>query len=375
MNRLSTVGRALTKAYIGRFAFESRRSTASSLPGPMSWTTSRAASRALARWACWPTPRKPRAPRRTTSPNCAQDPAPAAGSGYPHHAPELHEANAQQPPPYSAAMGVDVTEAASSEDLAREAAEFVRARFAVRSIDLAFVLGSGWSEAADDLGAEIGRCALPEVPGCARPSVIGHGAVLRLVRTAAGKVAAIFTGRTHLYEGRGIAQVVHPIRAAAAAGARVLILTNGCGGLNPRWTAGTQVLIRDHINLTGRTPLVGPTFLDLSEVYASRLRDLARAVEPGLDEGVYVQFQGPQFETPAEVRMAGVVGGDLVGMSTALEAIAARQAGLEVLGISLITNLAAGISPTPLSHEEVLEAGQKAAQRLRTLLAGISAVL
>jgi len=272
-------------------------------------------------------------------------------------------------------MSVDVGEAVGSEDLAREAAEFLRNRFAVPSIDLAFVLGSGWSAAADDLGVEIGRCALPDVPGCARPTVIGHGAILRLVRTSAGKVAAIFTGRTHLYEGRGIGQVVHPIRAAAAAGAQVLVLTNGSGGLNPRWPAGTPVLIRDHINLTGSTPLVGPRFLDLSEVYSSRLRDLARAVEPDLDEGVYVQFHGPQFETPAEVRMAGVVGGDLVGMSTALEAIAARQAGLEVLGISLITNLAAGISPTPLSHEEVLEAGQKAAPRLRTLLAGISAVL
>jgi purine-nucleoside phosphorylase len=272
-------------------------------------------------------------------------------------------------------MSVDVGEAVSSEDLAREAAEFLRDRFAVPSIDLAFVLGSGWSAAADDLGAEIGRCALPDVPGCARPTVIGHGAILRLVRTSAGKVAAIFTGRTHLYEGRGIGQVVHPIRIAAAAGARVLVLTNGCGGLNPHWAAGTPVLIRDHINLTGSTPLVGPTFIDLSEVYSSRLRDLARTVEPALDEGVYVQFHGPQFETPAEVRMAGIIGGDLVGMSTALEAIAARQAGLEVLGISLITNLAAGISPTPLSHQEVLETGQSAAPRLRTLLAGISAVL
>jgi purine-nucleoside phosphorylase len=272
-------------------------------------------------------------------------------------------------------MSVDVGEAVSSEDLAREAAEFLRDRFAVPSIDLAFVLGSGWSAAADDLGTEIGRCALPDVPGCARPTVIGHGAILRLVRTSPGKVAAIFTGRTHLYEGRGIGQVVHPIRTAAAAGAQVLVLTNGCGGLNPHWAAGTPVLIRDHINLTGRTPLVGPTFIDLSEVYSSRLRDLARTVEPGLDEGVYVQFHGPQFETPAEVRMAGIIGGDLVGMSTALEAIAARQAGLEVLGISLITNLAAGISPTPLSHEEVLKAGRKAAPRLRMLLAGISAVL
>ena len=271
-------------------------------------------------------------------------------------------------------MSVDL-EAVRSEDLAREAGEFLRARFAVPSIDLAFVLGSGWSAAADDLGEEIGQCALPDVPGCARPTVTGHGAMLRLVRTSAGKVAAIFTGRTHLYEGRGTGQVVHPVRAAAAAGAQVLVLTNGCGGLNPQWTPGTPVLIRDHINLTGKTPLVGPTFIDLSEVYSSRLRDLARTVEPGLDEGVYVQFHGPQFETPAEVRMAGIIGGDLVGMSTALEAIAARQAGLEVLGISLITNLAAGISPTPLNHQEVLEAGQQAAPRLRTLLAGISAVL
>jgi purine-nucleoside phosphorylase len=272
-------------------------------------------------------------------------------------------------------MGVDVAETVRSADLAREAAAFVLARFAVPSIDLAFVLGSGWSAAADDLGAEIGRCALPEVPGCARPTVSGHGAALRLVRTPAGKVAAIFTGRTHLYEGRDIGEVVHPIRAAAAAGAQVLVLTNGCGGLNPNWTAGTPVLIRDHINLTGKTPLLGPTFIDLSEAYSSRLRELARTVEPALGEGVYVQFHGPQFETPAEVKMAGIIGGDLVGMSTALEAIAARQVGLEVLGISLITNLAAGISPTPLSHEEVLEAGREAAPRLRTLLAGIAAAL
>jgi purine-nucleoside phosphorylase len=272
-------------------------------------------------------------------------------------------------------MGADVAEAVSSEDLARDAATFVRARFAVPSIDLAFVLGSGWSAAADDLGAEIGRCDLAEVPGCARPTVIGHGAVLRLVRTAAGKVAAIFTGRTHLYEGRGIGHVVHPIRTAAAAGAQVLVLTNGCGGLNPHWPVGTPVLIRDHINLTGVTPLLGPTFIDMSEVYTSRLREIARTVEPNLDEGVYVQFHGPQFETPAEVKMAGIIGGNLVGMSTALEAIAARQADMEVLGISLITNLAAGISPTPLNHEDVLEAGREAAPRLRTLLAGIAAAL
>jgi purine-nucleoside phosphorylase len=135
------------------------------------------------------------------------------------------------------------------------------------------------------------------------------------------------------------------------------------------------VLIRDHINLTGTTPLLGARFIDLSTAYSARLRDLARTVDPDLPEGVYVQFGGPQFETPAEVRMAGVLGGDLVGMSTTLETIAARELGAEVLGISLITNLAAGISPEPLSHEDVLKVGQEAAPRLRRLLGGIAAAL
>jgi purine-nucleoside phosphorylase len=269
--------------------------------------------------------------------------------------------------------GADVVP--SPHQLAAEAAAFLLERFRVPAIDLAFVLGSGWSAAADDLGGGIGECRLAELPGFARPSVTGHGGALRLTRTAGGKVAVIFTGRTHLYEGHGVAKVVHGIRTAAAAGARMVVLTNGCGALNPDWRPGTPVLIRDHINLTGTTPLLGATFIDLSEAYARRLRDLARSVQPGLSEGVYVQFHGPQFETPAEVKMAGILGGDLVGMSTALEAIAAREAGLEVLGISLVTNLAAGISATPLNHEEVLEAGREASPRLRRLLAGIAAAL
>ena len=152
-------------------------------------------------------------------------------------------------------------------------------------------------------------------------------------------------------------------------------LTNGCGGLNRAWSPGTPVLIRDHINLTGASPLRGATFIDLTEAYSRRLIDLAHEVDPELPEGVYVQFRGPAYETPAEVRMAGVLGGDLVGMSTTLETVAAREAGLEVLGISLVTNLAAGISPTPLSHAEVIEAGQQAAPKLRALLAGLAARL
>ena len=259
--------------------------------------------------------------------------------------------------------------------LAQEAAAALRDRFSLDGIDLALVLGSGWSAAADDLGEPIGSCPLAELPGFAAPTVVGHGGELRVVRTAAGKVAAVLTGRTHFYEGKGVPQVVHGVRTVAAAGARTLVLTNGCGGLNRDWAPGTPVLISDHINLTGATPLVGATFVDMTDAYAPRLREVARTVDADLPEGVYVQFHGPNFETPAEVRMAGVLGGDLVGMSTALETIAAREAGLEVLGISLVTNLAAGISPTPLHHEEVLEAGREAAPQLRTLLAGLAAAL
>jgi purine-nucleoside phosphorylase len=131
------------------------------------------------------------------------------------------------------------------------------------------------------------------------------------------------------------------------------------------------VLISDHINLTASSPLEGATFIDLTDLYSSRLRDVARNVEPSLDEGVYVQFRGPHYETPAEVQMAKAMGGHIVGMSTALEAIAAREAGMEILGLSLITNLAAGISPHPLSHQEVIDAGQAAESVISKLLADI----
>ncbi len=259
--------------------------------------------------------------------------------------------------------------------LAEEAGAAIRERFGVASLDSAFVLGSGWSAAAEDLGELVGSCELAELPGFTKPTVLGHGGALRVVKTPAGRTAAILTGRTHFYEGRGVHQVVHGVRSAAAAGAKVVVLTNGCGGLNRDWPPGTTVLISDHINLTAATPLIGATFIDLTEAYSHRLRDLARTVDPDLPEGVYVQFRGPQFETPAEVRMAGILGGDLVGMSTTLETIAARERGLEVLGISLVTNLAAGISAEHLNHTEVLEAGREAAPRLRRLLAGIAAAL
>jgi len=259
--------------------------------------------------------------------------------------------------------------------VAKVAGAAIVERFGISQLDIAFVLGSGWSAAADDLGRPMGSCELTELPGFAPPTVIGHGGMLRIVSTATSKIAAILTGRTHLYEGYGVDQVVHGVRSAVAAGATIIVLTNGCGGLNPEWSPGSAVLIRDYVNLTGTSPLMGARFIDMSYPYSKRLRDLARSVDPDLPEGVYVQFRGPQFETPAEVRMAGVLGGDLVGMSTTLETIAARELGAEVLGISLVTNLAAGISPLPLSHEEVLEAGREAAPRLRHLLAGIAGAL
>lgn len=257
------------------------------------------------------------------------------------------------------------------KELARAAARYVAHTLSVPHIDLALVLGSGWSSGADDLGERLGELELGDVPGFSKPVVSGHGGRLLAVRTASDKVAAVFTGRTHYYEGRGAAPVAHGVRTAAAWGASTVVLTNGCGGLNPGWVPGTPVLIRDHINLTGDTPLEGATFIDLSEAYSRRLRDLAHTVDPDLPEGVYVQFRGPQYETPAEVTMAGILGGDLVGMSTTLETIAAREAGLEVLGISLVTNAAAGMSDENLNHAEVLEAGKQAGPRLAALLAGI----
>lgn len=238
--------------------------------------------------------------------------------------------------------------------------------------DVALVLGSGWAQTADRLGRTLATVTSTDLPGFAPPVVTGHTGTIRSVRIGdGGRRALVFGARTHYYEGRGVRAVVHGVRTAAAAGCRTLVLTNGCGGLDPSWAPGTPVLISDHINLTGASPLEGAAFVDLTDLYSARLRALCRDVDPGLAESVYVQFRGPQYETPAEVRMAGILGGGLVGMSTALEAIAAREAGLEVLGISLVTNPAAGISTAPLDHAEVLAAGRAAAPRVAALLAEI----
>ena len=260
----------------------------------------------------------------------------------------------------------------SPAEVARAAATVVAERTGTPTHDIALVLGSGWGTAADLIGQTVATVDNTVVPGFTSAAVAGHSGTMRSVEVAgSGKRALVFGTRTHYYEGRGVRAVVHAIRTAAAAGCQTIVLTNGCGGLNPAWAPGTPVLIRDHINLTGESPIEGANFVDLTDLYTPRLRELAREVDPTLDEGVYVQFRGPHYETPAEVQMAKIIGGDLVGMSTTLEAIAAREAGLDVLGISLVTNAAAGISDRPLSHEEVIDAGRDAAARCGDLLARI----
>ena len=256
------------------------------------------------------------------------------------------------------------------QDLARAAADALAELTGVPRHDVALVIGSGWAPAVDALGEPTAEIATTALPGFAPPAVEGHPGLVRSVRVG-DRQLLVLLGRTHLYEGRGVRPVVHGVRTAAAAGCRAMVLTNGCGGLQERWAPGTPVLISDHLNLTATSPLEGATFVDLTDLYSPRLRALCREVDPSLDEGVYAQFPGPHYETPAEVRMVRTLGADLVGMSTALEAIAARAAGLEVLGISLVTNQAAGMTGEPLDHEEVLEAGRAAAARMGELLAAV----
>jgi purine-nucleoside phosphorylase len=257
-------------------------------------------------------------------------------------------------------------------DVAKAAATVIAERTGAPTHDVALVLGSGWGQTADLIGPTVATVENADVPGFHAAAGGGPRGSMRSVAIGdTGRRALVYGTRTHFYEGRGVRSVVHAVRTASEAGCSTIVLTNGCGGLNPAWGPGTPVLISDHINLTGASPLEGPTFVDLTDLYSARLRALVREVDPTLDEGIYVQFRGPHYETPAEVQMAKRIGGDLVGMSTALDAIAARHVGMEVLGISLVTNLAAGISDQPLSHQEVIEAGQAAAERCGRLLADV----
>jgi len=256
-------------------------------------------------------------------------------------------------------------------ELAAQAAQALAAATGVDRHDLAIVMGSGWLPAADALGAADVEIAATDLPGFAPPGVAGHSGRIRSLRIGAKRVLVLL-GRTHLYEGRGVDPVVHGVRTAAAAGCAGIVLTNAAGGLRPTFGVGQPVLLSDHLNLTGRSPIVGAQFVDLTDLYSARLRALVREIDPELAEGVYAALPGPHYETPAEIRMLASLGADLVGMSTALEAIAARAAGLEVLGVSLVTNLAAGITGDPLDHSEVLAAGRQAAGRMGGLLADVA---
>jgi purine-nucleoside phosphorylase len=261
--------------------------------------------------------------------------------------------------------------AADPFEVAALAASQLAEKTGVAKHDIALTLGSGWAKAADLIGETTAVIDATEIAGFTASAVVGHASTLRSILLPNGKRALVIGARTHFYEGHGVRRVAHSVRTAAAAGASVMVLTNGAGGIKETWKPGTPVLISDHLNLTAASPLEGATFIDLTDLYSQRLRDIARTVDSTLDEGVYTQFRGPHYETPAEVQMARIMGGHIVGMSTALEAIAARQAGMEVLGMSLITNLAAGIQKTPLSHAEVLEAGRNAEAVISDLLARI----
>ena len=266
--------------------------------------------------------------------------------------------------------------------LAKESARRISERTGIERHDVAVVFGSGWAPAAAELGAASVEIPFADLGGYPDATVPGHAGVVRSIDVDGRHVLA-FLGRVHLYEGHDVSVVVHGVRAAVLVGCRTIVLTNAAGGLGEAMVVGQPVLIRDHLNLTARSPLGGPNppepypirFVDLTDLYSKRLRDLARAIDPTLVEGVYAAFPGPHYETPAEIAMVRTMGGHLVGMSTALEAIAARHLGAEVLAISLVTNLAAGISGEPLDHAEVVATGKAAAERMGLFLRQVVARL
>ncbi|WP_214367509.1 purine-nucleoside phosphorylase [Pseudonocardia sp. H11422] len=255
----------------------------------------------------------------------------------------------------------------ASTDVAMQAAGALARATGVSAHDVAVVLGSGWRPAADLIGRPAHEVPMADLPGFVPPRAAGHAGTIRSVPVG-GRRVLVLLGRTHLYEGHGVGPVAHGVRTAAAAGCRAVVLTNAAGGIREGLAVGEPVLISDHLNLTGTSSLVGPRFTDLTDLYSPRLRALAREIDPSLSEGVYAGLPGPHFETPAEIRMLRRLGADLVGMSTVLEAIAARAAGVEVLGLSLVTNLAAGMTGQPLDHQEVLDAGRASAARMGELL-------
>ncbi len=252
--------------------------------------------------------------------------------------------------------------------VARRAATALAEATGVPRHDALVVLGSGWAAAADAFGPPVAELELAALPGFLAPAAEGHVGLARSCRVD-GRAVLVLLGRTHLYEGHGAAAVVHPVRTAAAAGVRLAVLTNANGSLRPEWGTGTGVLLRDHINLSAASPLVGPRFVDLTDAWSPRLRALARRIDPGLVEGVYVLLPGPHYETVAEAHLLRRLGADVLGMSTVLEAIAAREAGLELMGLSVVTTVeATGESIEPA---EVVAQAAAAAGRLGPVVASV----
>ena len=257
---------------------------------------------------------------------------------------------------------------------AEASAATLRERTGVDSFDAAVVLGSGWRTASDAIGGAELEVPLAELRYFQQPTVKGHTPTAAYIKKGQRRVL-VFLGRIHLYEGHDPHAVVHAVRTAIAAGCRTVVLTNAAGGINAGYAVGQPVLISDHLNLTGRSPLAGSLpeqvpsrFTDLTDLYSRRLRSLARELDPSLAEGVYAGLPGPHFETPAEIRMLRTAGADLVGMSTVMEAIAARHLGAEVLGISMVSNPAAGLTDEPIDHQDVLAATGASAAQVGTLL-------
>ena len=264
-----------------------------------------------------------------------------------------------------------------------EAADFLRSRLGALTPRVAIVLGSGLGVAADAVTDPL-TVSYRDIPHFPRPTVEGHTGTLRAGRLGGAPVIAML-GRVHFYEGYTPLEVTFPMRVLGALGIRAVVLTNAAGGIDESYSVGQFVLIADHINLMGWSPLTGANeprfgyqpgaglrFFDMTEAYSAALRRLAReaAMEEGysLAEGIYLATPGPSFETPAEIRAFRTLGATLVGMSTVPETLAARHMGMEVLGISCVTNLAAGMSATKLSHEEVNETGRRVERRLAALM-------
>ena len=255
--------------------------------------------------------------------------------------------------------------------LATAAARELRRRTGVDSHDCAVVLGSGWDVAADHLGRLVTEVPVTDLPGFAPQTAPGHRGLVRSYDLAGARVLA-YLGRTHLFEGFGAGAVAHPVRVAAAAGVRALVLTNASGSLREDWAPGTGVVLRDHLNWTGVSPLAGAAFTgltDLTDAWSPRLRTAARAADPTLVEGVYAGMRGPSVQTGAETQMLRRLGADLVGMSTVVEAIAARACGLELVGLSAATTLEA--SGAALDPDEVVAVADATARRLAPVLADV----